>query len=469
MIYVFDDFRLSPTGFTLTKNESERNIEPQVLDLIVLLVKNHGQLITKDDIIEKIWDGQIRSESSISTLVSQARAALDDSGRSQKFIKTVHNKGYKFIGDVTVTVPGETDRQDPIETDLLETPKPEKQLPIKAIMFVSGLVLVSFGLIKMSTGFVPDETREATTILDNSIPENVNEYARTGISRNPNIVPKGKAVTFAISDHSVGDIIDGGDGFDTLDLSTYTDGGVFVGLPGQVARDRKYKKGEGEYNILNIENVIGTPQDDLIRGSIFPNVIRGGDGDDQLFSYGDQDVIYGGPGDDYLNGGYELDIIYGGPGNDRILVATISRGDHMDGGDDEDTFDLSKFTASPYYVDLSKEFSRELSDREKDIYKIVNVENVVGTPMNDTIIGDLKDNVLKGGGGSDVLNGGDGDDIAVYQGEYVNYVFSINEDNSLKITDKFGYDGIDSVTNIETFRFSDKSLTIAEIKENMKP
>ena len=462
MIYLFEEFRLSPSGYTLSKNDSEREIEPQVLELIILLVKNHGQLITKDDIIDRIWAGQIRSESSITTLISQARLALDDSGKSQRFIKTVHNKGYKFIGDVTVKDHDEALISSRHESTTLEISDAQKRLPVKTIMLAGVAALGAFAFMKFSPKIVPAK-REVATILENSIPENMSEYAELGFSRNPNIVPKGKAVTFDISDHKVGDIIDGGDGFDTIDLRAYTQGGFFVGLPGEVARDLKYKKGEGEYILRNIENIIGTPQDDLFRGSIFPNVIRGEAGDDQLFGFGDQDIIYGGPGNDYLNGGYELDVIYGGPGNDRIVVATISRGDHIDGGEDEDTFDLSKFTAAPYHVDLSKELSRELSDREVDTYKIVNVENIVGTPMDDTLIGDGQNNVIQGGDGNDRIDGGAGRDVAVYQGKRLNYMVSQMADNTLIITDKSGYDGIDTVTRIEMFKFSDVNIATGDM------
>ena len=76
------------------------DVEPQVFDLIVLFAGNPGRLITRDEIIEAVWGGRIVSDSAISTRVNSARHALGDDGTSQKLIKTVRGRGFRFSGTV---------------------------------------------------------------------------------------------------------------------------------------------------------------------------------------------------------------------------------------------------------------------------------------------------------------------------------------------------------------------------------
>jgi len=265
--------------------------------------------------------------------------------------------------------------------------------------------------------------------------------------------------SFDITQYKIGDTIAGGSGIDTLDLSAYEDGGMFVGLLAEKARDLDYEKGKGEYNIVGIENLIGTPQNDIFRGSIVPNILKGGPGDDQLYSYGDADIIYGGEGDDLLNGGYQVDEVYGGPGNDRILVATISEGDHIDGGPGIDTFDLSKFTHSGYSVDLEAGVNFELEDRGQGKFRIAKIENVIGTGLDDVITGDARDNVLTGGAGDDQIDGSGGSDTAIFSGVKADYELSKSE-GMLTVTHISGGDGSDVLSNIEVLKFSDTSIPV---------
>ncbi|MEP3891498.1 MAG: winged helix-turn-helix domain-containing protein [Hellea sp.] len=97
MIYCFEDFELDAPKQVLRRAGSEIKVEPQVFDLLHLLVKNHERLVTKDEIIEKIWSGRVISETAVSSRISSARNAVADDGRQQRLIKTVHNKGLRFI------------------------------------------------------------------------------------------------------------------------------------------------------------------------------------------------------------------------------------------------------------------------------------------------------------------------------------------------------------------------------------
>lgn len=98
MLYCFDNFQLDTDSFELRHDGTPVFLEPKVLALIALLVENRDRLVSKDELIEKIWDGRIVSDSAISGRIKKARKALHDSGESQRLIRTVHRKGYRFVG-----------------------------------------------------------------------------------------------------------------------------------------------------------------------------------------------------------------------------------------------------------------------------------------------------------------------------------------------------------------------------------
>lgn len=100
MTLSFDDFELDVDKFELRHNGQAEHVEPMVFDLLVLLANNPGRVITRDELIEKLWDGRIVSEATISTTIKSARKALGDSGEIQKYIKTIRGRGIEFIADV---------------------------------------------------------------------------------------------------------------------------------------------------------------------------------------------------------------------------------------------------------------------------------------------------------------------------------------------------------------------------------
>ncbi|MEC5324826.1 winged helix-turn-helix domain-containing protein [Aurantimonas sp. A3-2-R12] len=100
MLYVFEPFELDASQVELRHNGTVVPVEPQVFALLVLLVENRERMISKDEIVEKIWDGRIVSDSAITSRIKSARRALGDDGRTQCFIRTVHGQGLRFIAEV---------------------------------------------------------------------------------------------------------------------------------------------------------------------------------------------------------------------------------------------------------------------------------------------------------------------------------------------------------------------------------
>jgi TolB-like protein/DNA-binding winged helix-turn-helix (wHTH) protein len=98
-------YRFAQFEIDLTRQEVRRagepvHVEPQVFDLIVHLMRNRDRIVSKDELIEKIWNGRVISEAALSSRVNGARRVLGDTGSDQVFIKTLHKRGFRFVAEV---------------------------------------------------------------------------------------------------------------------------------------------------------------------------------------------------------------------------------------------------------------------------------------------------------------------------------------------------------------------------------
>jgi TolB-like protein/Flp pilus assembly protein TadD len=97
------EFRFAGFAIDLGQHELRRSgevvgVEPQVFDLLVYLIRHRDRIVSKDELIETIWQGRIVSEATLSSRVSAARRAIGDNGEDQRLIRTLHKRGFRFVG-----------------------------------------------------------------------------------------------------------------------------------------------------------------------------------------------------------------------------------------------------------------------------------------------------------------------------------------------------------------------------------
>ena len=97
MIYRFDEFEIDTRNFQLRKNGAAVEVEPKAFNLLCYLVVNRDRLVTRDELFENIWAGQVVSDTSLSNQIKAARKAIGDNGQKQLLVKTIHGRGYQFI------------------------------------------------------------------------------------------------------------------------------------------------------------------------------------------------------------------------------------------------------------------------------------------------------------------------------------------------------------------------------------
>ena len=104
MIYEFDGFELDTLTVELRADGAPVALQPQVFDLLFLLVENHERVVSRDEIVEKIWQGRAISETAISSRIKSLRQALGDDGNEQRIIRTLHGRGFRLVADVKLKV-----------------------------------------------------------------------------------------------------------------------------------------------------------------------------------------------------------------------------------------------------------------------------------------------------------------------------------------------------------------------------
>jgi len=101
MRYQFGDFELATERYELRRNGIALRVEPLVFDLILFLLRSPGRVVSREEIVEAVWQGRLVSESTIDGCIKSARRILGDSGDSQSYIRTVRGRGFEFAAPVT--------------------------------------------------------------------------------------------------------------------------------------------------------------------------------------------------------------------------------------------------------------------------------------------------------------------------------------------------------------------------------
>jgi len=183
--------------------------------------------------------------------------------------------------------------------------------------------------------------------------------------------------------------VNAGNGDDTIFIY---DGAVSVNLDDNVPSG---DHAEGDVISSGVEGMIGSSFDDVLIGedvsgdgvlNPYSMLIYGGAGNDTIEGPGGNDWLYGEDGDDILSGGAGGDLINGGAGNDTVDYST---------------------SLAAIFIDLAHEAANG-GDAEGDV--LIEIENIVGSSFNDTMVGENTHNKLHGGDGSDTLDGGAGTD-----------------------------------------------------------
>ncbi|HTF62601.1 MAG TPA: winged helix-turn-helix domain-containing protein, partial [Edaphobacter sp.] len=104
-VFRFADVEVIEREFLLVKAGKTAPVEPKAFRVFLFLLGNPGRLVTKDEIIDAVWNDCAVSDNSLTKSIATLRRLLGDDPREPQYIATVQTVGYRFLCDVTVTEP----------------------------------------------------------------------------------------------------------------------------------------------------------------------------------------------------------------------------------------------------------------------------------------------------------------------------------------------------------------------------
>lgn len=99
----FGDFELDCESYQLRCRGRNQKLERLPMNLLVLLIRKHDRLVTREEIEEHLWNGKVFVDSNlgINTAIRKIRLALHDDSDSPRFVETITGRGYRFIATIT--------------------------------------------------------------------------------------------------------------------------------------------------------------------------------------------------------------------------------------------------------------------------------------------------------------------------------------------------------------------------------
>lgn len=143
MIYSIGACTIDTDTYELRRDGNLVPVEPKVFDLLVFLLDNADRVVTKDEIIERVWHGRIVSDATISTRIKFVRKAIGDDGTRQKLIRTIRGRGFRVVESVeqgaAPTKYGTKGTQSPEPSSRAERSLPLPDKPSIAVLPFSNL------------------------------------------------------------------------------------------------------------------------------------------------------------------------------------------------------------------------------------------------------------------------------------------------------------------------------------------
>ena len=131
----FPPFRLDPDNALLWRGTTEVRLTPKAFAVLHCLVERHGQLVTKDALLERVWPGTVVGDAVLKVCVREIRKALGDQAGAPRFVATAHRRGYRFIADVT-----DVDRKTGDEIEALADGRRPKSTSVAASSTAARLI-----------------------------------------------------------------------------------------------------------------------------------------------------------------------------------------------------------------------------------------------------------------------------------------------------------------------------------------
>ena len=114
-VVVFEslELRVDPAAYRVERAGTPVSLEPKAFDLLLFLLSNAGEVVTKQRILDEVWGGAAVSDNALTRVIAQLRKAIGDDAREARYLETVPTRGYRWIAPVVRGQTGVRPGSDP--------------------------------------------------------------------------------------------------------------------------------------------------------------------------------------------------------------------------------------------------------------------------------------------------------------------------------------------------------------------
>ncbi len=210
-VYRFGEFEVDLHDESIRRGHEKLPINRRTFQVLCLLIERRGEIVTKSEFFENVWNGSFVEDNNLTVAITQLRKVLGDKAKDANFIENIPRKGYRFIGDVE-RGPTEGDSETTNATKN-ERPSTQRFLVIGAV--ISLLIVLSLGFASISgvggNSMSKISVKQQTiAVMPFKFRDPESEYLTAGLTdgisrslgRNSALRVSDKKATFALNDYA---------------------------------------------------------------------------------------------------------------------------------------------------------------------------------------------------------------------------------------------------------------------------
>ncbi len=196
--FSFGEFSLETEMQTLRRNGAEIHLAIRPFQVLLFLIENRERVVSRDELLDKFWDGHDVYDDALRKCVGVIRKALDDTEKSPRFIETRRGSGFRFVGGVKVEN-RKPNADSQIESRLTNYKEQNTQFNLKkrpvlisvlAVVLISFMALAFFAYRRQTGNIFPKTLTETVAVrrslvilpLKNLTGDAANDYLSDGIT-----------------------------------------------------------------------------------------------------------------------------------------------------------------------------------------------------------------------------------------------------------------------------------------------